>query len=120
LAQDTHAEAVELGGSCRVGVQASHARRRVGVPVLLIVGWVPAGPMENVWAEGDSRLVHKVGASEKWRHGAAVRKKNLQDWDKLVHATFRQIRPSFYVNAVNGMNARIANMVQRKGARVPK
>jgi hypothetical protein len=76
--------------------------------------------MENVWAEGDSRLVHKVGASEKWRHGAAVRKKNLQDWDKLVHATFRQIRPSFYVNAVNGMNARIANMVQRKGARVPK
>ena len=62
----------------------------------------------------------KVGEIKKWRNGVKVNKQNLKDWDRVVHTTFRQIPSSFYNNAVAGMEARIADMVKRKGARVPK
>ena len=39
---------------------------------------------------------------------------------KCKFALFRQIPSSFYDDTVNGMEARIADMVQRKGGRVPK
>ena len=76
--------------------------------------------MENVWAEGDRRLVIKVGAANKWRNGVTVTKANLKDWDSIVHRTFRQIPSSFHVNTVNGVEERIADMVRREGGRVPK
>jgi transposase len=89
-----------------------------------LIDWPPysgdLAPMENVWAEGDRRLVLKIGANKTWRSGKKVNKANLKAWDKTVHATFRQIPSSFYDAAVNGMEARVADMVQRKGGRVPK
>lgn len=77
-------------------------------------------PMENVWAEGDRRLLLKVGENKKWRSGVKVNKRNLKDWDTIVHKTFRQIPSPFYTNTVNGLDARIADMVSRKGGRVPR
>jgi hypothetical protein len=52
--------------------------------------------------------------------GVKVNIPNLKDWDKTVHTTFRQIPSSFYVDLVNGMAARVTDMVQRNGGRVPK
>ena len=55
-----------------------------------------------------------------WRNGVESNVTNLAKWDKYVHKTFRQIPSSLFVNAVDGMETRIADTVERKGGRVPK
>jgi len=89
-----------------------------------LIEWPPysadLAPMENTWAEGDSRLEVEVNASRTWRTGVKVNQTNLKAWDVLVHKKFRGIPSSFYVNAAAGMEARIARMVELKGARIRK
>ena len=55
-----------------------------------------------------------------WRNGVESNVTNLVKWGKYVHKTFRQIPSSLFVNAVDGMETRIADTVERKGGRVPK
>ena len=77
-------------------------------------------PIENLWGEGDRRLRSVVQETKKWRVGAKENKDNLAAWEATVLQTFKGIPKSFPTNTVDGMSARVAEMVRRKGKRVAK